>query len=240
MVIKLWNVALLCNILLEGFDPSAPRPALTDRSVEDRWVQIELAKTIKAVTDGFERYDYAYGREALERFFWGVFCDNYVEIVKDRFWNPERYSAELRASAQATLWEVLRTLLALFAPYLPFITEAIFQRLYRSYEEIVSIHVAEWPLEDNDLESAATPDGMALILDLLNATRELRSQHKISQTKVLEGIRLDLDGADKVVKKMVEELSGSIQSATRCKKVSFGPAGYATAVDGVKLEILAE
>ncbi|MBT5497802.1 MAG: class I tRNA ligase family protein, partial [Alphaproteobacteria bacterium] len=239
VVIKMWNVARLCNILLEGFDPNAPRPALADRSVEDRWVQIELAKTIKTVTDGFERYDYAYGREALERFFWGVFCDNYVEIVKDRFWNPERYSEELRASAQATLWESLRTLLALFAPYLPFVTEAVFQRLYKPYEDISSIHIAEWPGEESELEATATPGGMVIILELLNATRELRSQHKISQTKVLEGIRLDLDGADDGTKQMVRDLVGSIQSATRCKEVSYGPAEYATAVQGVKLEILA-
>ncbi len=240
VVIKMWNVARLCNILLEGFDPNAPRPALADRSVEDRWVQIELAKTIKTVTDGFEGYDYAYGREGLERFFWGVFCDNYVEIVKDRFWNPERYSEELRASAQATLWESLRTLLALFAPYLPFVTEAVFQRLYKPYEEISSIHIAEWPGEESELEATATPGGMVIILELLNATRELRSQHKISQTKVLEGIRLDLDGADDGTKQMVRDLLGSIQSATRCKEVSYGPAEYATAVQGVKLEILAE
>ena len=240
VVIKLWNVARLCNILLEGFDPSAPRPDLADRSVEDRWVQIELTKTIKTVTDGFERYDYAYGREALERFFWGVFCDNYVEIVKDRFWNPARYSEELRASAQATMWESLRTLLALFAPYLPFITEAIFQRLYKPYEDIASIHIADWPEEEAELKAAETPVGMALILDLLNAARELRSKNKISQTKVLEGIRIDMDGADDGTKQMVQELVGSIQSATRCKEVVYGPAEYATAVDGVKLEIVAE
>ena len=77
------------------------------------------------------------------------------------------------------------------------------------------------------------------MIELLNATRELRSQHKISQTKVLEGIRLDLDGADDGTKQMVRDLVGSIQSATRCKEVSYGPAEYATAVQGVKLEILA-
>ena len=94
---------------------------------------------------------------------------------------------------------------------MPFITEAIFQRLFKPYEDIASIHVAEWPEEMAELEAAETPDGMALILDLLNATRELRSQNKISQTKVLEGIRIDMDGADDGTKQMVQELAGSIK-----------------------------
>ena len=138
------------------------------------------------------------------------------------------------------MWESLRTLLALFAPYLPFITEAIFQRLYKPYEDIASIHIADWPEEEAELKAAETPVGMALILDLLNAARELRSKNKISQTKVLDGIRIDMDGADDGTKQMVQELVGSSQSATRCKEVVYGPAEYATAVDGVKLEIVAE
>ena len=104
------------------------------------------------------------------------------------------------------MWESLRTLLALFAPYLPFITEAIFQRLYKPYEDIASIHIADWPQEEAELKAAETPVGMALILDLLNAARELRSKNKISQTKVLEGIRIDMDGADDGTKQMVQEL----------------------------------
>ncbi len=239
VVIKLWNVARLCNILLDGFDPEAPRPGVADRSVEDRWVLIELAKTIETVTDGFERYDYAYGREALERFFWNVFCDNYVEIVKDRFWNPERYSEDLRASAQATLYESLRMLLAIFAPYLPFITEAIYQRLYAPFEDSVSIHVSDWPSPEAGLRDADTPAEIVLILDLLNAARELRSQHKISQTRVLEEIRLDLDGAASEQRELVKSLERSIQSATRCKEVSYGPADHATNIEGVRLEIVA-
>ena len=103
-----------------------------------------------------------------------------------------------------------------------------------------SIHIADWPEEEAELKAAETPVGMALILDLLNAARELRSKNKISQTKVLDGIRIDMDGADDGTKQMVQELVGSIQSATRCKEVVYGPAEYATAVDGVKLEIVAE
>ena len=57
---------------------------------------------------------------------------------------------------------------------------------------------------------------------------------------MLDGIRIDMDGADDGTKQMVQEFVGSIQSATRCKEVVYGPAEYATAVDGVKLEIVAE
>ena len=96
VVIKLWNGSVT---FCEGFDPSAPRrilPTAPLRTAE----QIELAKTIKAV-DGLGDTTMRMAARRLT-FFWGVFCDDYVEIVKDRFWDGTLLE-ELRASAQATM-----------------------------------------------------------------------------------------------------------------------------------------
>ncbi len=86
-----------------------------------------LERLLPAVERGFETYDYAIAREALDQFFWTEFCDDYVELVKDRFWNEDSYTDEQRASARSTLWETLRTLLGLYAPFLPFVTEELYQ-----------------------------------------------------------------------------------------------------------------
>src|SRR5688572_27735464 len=118
-VVKLWNVARLCATYLGDFDPAAPVVPLRERPLEDRWLLSRLEQVIEQVTRSFESYDYAIGREALEKFFWIVYCDNYLEIVKDRFWHPDAYPAHSKAAAQATLWESLRTVLGLAAPYLP-------------------------------------------------------------------------------------------------------------------------
>ncbi len=107
LVIKLWNAARFMLMQMEGFDPTAARPAFADRTPEDRWLLIELNKCIEAVTRGFEIYEYAVSREALDRFFWITFCDNYLELIKDRFWRPDQYPDSARESGQATLYESL-------------------------------------------------------------------------------------------------------------------------------------
>ena len=79
---------------------------------------------------------------------WNAFCDNYLELIKDRFWRPEAYEERQRESARATLWEAMRSILSLYAPFVPFVTESLYQRLYQAHEGKVSLHVAGWPSFD--------------------------------------------------------------------------------------------
>jgi len=120
IVVKLWNVARLCATYLGDFDAMSQAVPLSERPVEDRWLTSRLDQLIEQMTESFESYDYALAREAFEKFFWNVYCDNYLEIVKDRFWRPETYDENSKAAAQTTLWESLRVVLALAAPFLPF------------------------------------------------------------------------------------------------------------------------
>ncbi len=150
LVLKLWNITRLVEQYAPDFTPDQVVP-LTDRTAEDRWIVSRLQRLLPAVERGFETYDYAIAREALDQFFWTEFCDDYVELIKDRFWTEESYTEEQRASARSTLWETLRTLLGLYAPFLPFITEELYQYMYANYEDAPSIHVTHWP------EAPATP-----------------------------------------------------------------------------------
>ena len=144
LVLKLWNITRLVEQYAPDFDPRQIVP-VADRTPEDRWIVSRLERLLPAVERGFETYDYAIAREALDHFFWTEFCDDYVELVKDRFWNAASYSDELRASARSTLWETLRTLLGLYAPFLPFVTEELFQEMYAAHESVPSLHVTAWP-----------------------------------------------------------------------------------------------
>jgi valyl-tRNA synthetase len=94
LAVKLWNAARFVLMQIEGFDPDAPRPAFADRQPEDRWLLTELNKILPGVAAGMEGFDYAVAREAIERFFWATFCDDYLEMVKHRFWKPELYSED--------------------------------------------------------------------------------------------------------------------------------------------------
>lgn len=235
-VVKLWNVARFCLMQLGDFDPEAPRPAFADRGLEDRWFLLDLDRTILACTDAFEGYDYAIARERLERFFWKTFCDNYIEITKDKLAAPDLHGPQAVAAARATLWEGLRAVLALFAPFLPFVTEGLYQRIFKPFEHVDSLHVTRWPTPLNVADPQAEAD-MKLVLDLLSAVRTLRSQANVSQTRRLESVTLDTSGADDATKARLDALALSLRAALRCDALIHGAADGETPVDGVRLAI---
>ena len=236
LVVKLWNAARFVLMQLEGFDPNAPRPEATTRTAEDRWLLNELNQVTKRVSEGFEQYDYAKGREALERFFWGTFCDNYLEIVKDRFWNPDRYSDEARASAQATLWESLRTLLGLFAPFLPFVTEELWQNIFKPYEESVSLHITQWPQAEISWDQDV-PE-MKLVLNILRGVRQLRTQNQFSATAQVKKLTIDTSAAANDEASQIKDLERSIQAVARAETIDYGVADYDC--EGTTLKIAVE
>lgn len=236
LVTKLWNAARFVLMQLPGFDPAVPFPPFAERTPEDRWVLAELNRILPVVKQGFESYDYAVAREATDRFFWATFCDDYLEIIKDRFWNPDRYSASSRSSAQATMWECLRTILALYAPFIPFITEELYQRIYRPAEGTVSLHVTSWPAFD-PARSAEIPE-MAVVMALLRTARSLRTTRQISQTRPVAAIVLDVAAERADLAGIIHSMKNSIQAAARAAEIRFGEAASASELEGVRLDLI--
>ena len=192
-MLKLWNIARLVEQYAPEFDPRQIVP-VADRTPEDRWIVSRLERLLPAVERGFETYDYAIAREALDHFFWTEFCDDYVELVKDRFWNEASYSDELRASARSTLWETLRTLLGLYAPFLPFVTEELFQEMYAAHESVPSLHVTAWP-EAPAVPIAEVPE-IETVRAVLRAVRAERTRTGLGQGRPLTELVVDAADAE--------------------------------------------
>ena len=222
VVVKLWNVGRLADMLLGGFRPPETEVPLAERTAEDRWVLAEIHAVAKTVEQGFEKYDYAVGREALEKFFWATYCDNYLELVKDRFWRSELHSDESRASAHATLYESLGMLLHLFAPFLPFITEAVWQRTFGRFEGSVSLHVSPWQVHSEEaIALAENNPEIELLLPILTAVRQLRSNDRIPAGRVLKSLALDLSGAKPESADMLRAMESSLLGAAKAEAIIF-------------------
>lgn len=165
----------------------------------DRAMLAELAAAVEEVTAAFEDFDYARALERTEHFFWR-FCDDYVELVKDRAYGAEGSAngdQDLAgtASARAALTTALDTLLRLFAPVLPFVTEEVW-----SWRAEGSVHRAGWPAADEIRALAAGGDGelLATAAEVIAAVRKAKSEAKVSMradvTKaVVSGSREALD-----------------------------------------------
>ncbi|HEY5165103.1 MAG TPA: valine--tRNA ligase, partial [Acidimicrobiia bacterium] len=176
LAIKLLNASKF-TLGVAGGDGEVPEPAAV-RAPLDRALLATLADLVTETTVAFEGYDYARALDHTERFFWR-FCDDYVELVKQRAYGSR--GEEAAASASAALVLALDTMLRLFAPHLPFVTEEVW-----SWWRPGSIHHADWPSPDplravtGEGESAGDPAVFSAAADLLGQVRKAKSEQQRS------------------------------------------------------------
>jgi valyl-tRNA synthetase len=145
----------------------------------DRAMLASLAEVVDRATRAFDAYEYTRALEATETFFW-TFCDDYLELVKDRAYGG-RGEAEA-ASAHAALALALSVQLRLFAPFLPFATEEVW-----SWWQEGSVHRSAWPTPDELLPVAkdGDPDVLSAASVALSALRKVKSERKLSMRSEL-------------------------------------------------------
>jgi valyl-tRNA synthetase len=224
--VKLWNVGRFLDMNFGDFDPGGtPRPAPGERDLLDRWMLAHLADAVEQATAAFEAHDYMQAHQAASRMFWSVYCDRYIEMIKDR-------TGE--ASARWTLWESFRVLLGLFAPFAPFVTEHMYQRFYRAHEDPVSLHLTSWPaVDDRWRGDHAAGDQLAVILD---ATRVLRSGLRLANSARLR--ELVVQAHDAPAGALLDQIAEPLRVAARADVLVRGAADHPTGVAGITVGIL--
>ena len=183
---KLWNATAFAAIHLSKIE-TAPTTAAKDvadgriSAPLDLWILARLHSTVKKATKEFEGYEYCDARVAIEEFFWRDFCDNYLELVKARAYG-ETGDAKAHASAHLTLHHCLNTILRLFAPFIPHVTEELYSHIFANeYAKFGSLHArGTWPkASDFPIDASAEQTG-EYILSLLNAVRKAKSERGVS------------------------------------------------------------
>lgn len=121
----------------ETYDESALLPI-------DRWILQKVNDTTIRVTELLNDYEIGQARHEIDNLFWKDFCDYYIEIAKERLYQPEKHGREQRYSGQIAVYYSLLGILKLYAIYTPYITEYIYQDFYRKYETEISLHQTLW------------------------------------------------------------------------------------------------
>ncbi|MGB4668402.1 MAG: valine--tRNA ligase [bacterium] len=173
---KIWNASRFALMNLTDFQPEGIEEDQLAYSMADRWILSRLNRTIARVTEELEEYQLGEAATTLYEFIWGEFCDWYIEMIKPRLYAKE--DGEGRRTSQYVLWKVLETTLRLLHPFMPFITEEIWQHLPHGGP---SICVAPWP-EAGDTDPAVEEE-MERIMAVIRGVRNIRAEMNIPPGK---------------------------------------------------------
>ena len=173
---KLWNASryVLMN-LEEGKDYSLP--ALEELTIADRWVLSKLNKLIAEVTDNLEKYELGVAIQKVYDFLWDTYCDWYIELTKARLYSDD---AAQKQNATAVLVYVLDQTLRLLHPFMPFITEEIWQSLPHDGDALI---VASWPVFKPEFQFKTEEDQMEGVMNAIRAIRNRRAEMNVPPSK---------------------------------------------------------
>ncbi len=214
MVTKLWNASKLAITNLEDYKGQKPKHLLPI----DAWILSKLNNLIKSSTESFEKYEYSKTKQEVEKFFFSTLCDNYLEIIKERLYNPDIHGVDAKVSAQYTLHTSFFSVLKLMAPIMPFITEEIYHLHFIKTEGLKSIHHSEWPKFNAELINEEAEKIGDMAVDIISIVRKFKSTNKISLKEEISTLILAVNEEDeKLLKKAIADIKG----VTRAKEIIF-------------------
>ena len=218
-VTKLWNASKFALLHLEDYDAHEKKKDTPATEVFDKWLLSTLHKVTKESTDSFESYEYSKTKAEVEQFFWHTLCDNYLEIVKDRLYNPQVRGAEQRKSAQQALYRSLLSILKMAAPIMPHITEEIYHLYFAAKEGKKSIHISSWPQFEQKLVDEKAELAGDVGVDIINTVRKYKSEQQLSMKEGFS--RLIVGDTDLEFHDMIKSMEADLKAVLNVKEIVF-------------------
>ncbi|MEW6523760.1 MAG: valine--tRNA ligase [Bacillota bacterium] len=216
---KIWNAARFILMNTEGFEPSASPPKL---GTWDRWILGRLDRVVADANRALDSYDLGEAAQRLYDFAWNELCDWYLEVSKLALGDPEH-----RDAARYTLYKTMETTMRLLHPFMPFITEEVWQALPHAG---TSVMLAEWPQATGEAYERENA-GVQMVMAGIRAIRNLRAEFGISPGKPVEVLLRPADNTRSTWQEMVPVISRLAQAdPVRVDEGAARPAGSATAV----------
>ena len=207
--IPLWNCYsfFVTYARLDGFDPAKPAVPLAERNVLDRWLLSRLDGLNRAVVDGLDRYDAIEPARRIQKFV-DELSNWYIRRSRRRFWKSQSDRDQL--AAYQTLFQALRTVAQLMAPFAPFVADAI----YRNLSDGTSVHLADFP-EPGAAEDAGIEADMARARQAVEAGLAARDAARLKVRQPLAGIALPGEA-------LPEEIAAIVRDELNVKAITFG------------------
>ena len=223
---KIWNAA---RFMFMNIDRVAPglRPVTgshTNRGVvgaeavtlEDRWILSRFNRVTKSVNESLENYRFHEAANQIYDFFWGEFCDWYIELIKPRFLDEaDPQSARI---ACANLLGIFEAALRLLHPVMPFMTEEIWHAIYDGQPPLQSIALAPYPRADEKQLDLTAETEMAILQDLIVSVRNLRAELKVDQK---QRVPAQVFVTEPEIRKLIAQNQGAVERLANVEKIEF-------------------
>jgi valyl-tRNA synthetase len=209
---------------LEGFDRSVIKPEKLQLTLADRWMLSKFNRLADDVTKNLDTYNFDKAAQGLYDFIWHEFCDWYIELAKPRM-NIKNLEAVKtgegkhtpRETVQFIISDTLEKTLRLLHPFMPFVTEEIWQSLPHKGESIMK---ADWPEAARDEIKKDIEEEMELVKNIVNEIRNARSEGKVNPGAK---IRVNIKTSDEVSIKMISNSLHYITDLAKVEKIEIGP-----------------
>ncbi len=222
LITKLWNAFRFCKDHLSSYEKIDTSEIKLDSL--PKWLLQNFSDTVKNYHKYFEIYNYTQALEVVEKFFWHNFCDNYLELIKDQIFNPENYDEQTLNATRFVLYEIGFGILQLFSPFLPHITENLYQSFYKKKEGQNSIHSLTFDKSrfNNsrfDFNFEAEANLFNKIIDIVSIVRKLKTKNQLSLKVKIE--TLNIYTKDKDLLEVIKKEDALIKGITKAKEIVF-------------------
>jgi valyl-tRNA synthetase len=234
---KIWNAARFMFMNVDRVEPGM-RPSraggggtrqigisgfMVD-ALEDRWILSRFNRVAAEVNEALETYRFHEAANRIYDFFWGEFCDWYIELIKPRLSFEEGADKTQARIACSNLVNLFDAALRLLHPVMPFITEEIWQAIYEGQPPLKSIALAGYPQAEERQFDLAAETEMAILQDLIVNVRNLRAELKV-EPKVK--VPVEIFAFEAGIRSMIEENRGSVERLANADKITFAGASLA-------------
>jgi valyl-tRNA synthetase len=230
---KIWNVSRFVLINSPPIPLSYEERGRRGCELElaDRWILSRYNQTIKKVTESIENYEFGEAARSLYDFIWAEFCDWYVEIAKIRLYGQDE---KAKATVLSVLLTVLSGTLRLLHPFMPFITEEIYQRINTTNERMKSIMLEKWPEADEKMIDVKVEEQINILMEVVRGIRNIRAEFNVPHSKEVEVILV----TDKAFEESYIKVLAKVGRITIVKKMEEKPKQSASIViSGVEIYV---
>jgi len=223
---KIWNAARFMFMNVDRVEPGLqPAPGAGTGvsgfqavTLEDRWILSRFNRVAADVNDALETYRFHEAANRIYDFFWGEFCDWYLELIKPRLNFEEGSDKSAAKMACANLVNLFDASLRLLHPVMPFITEEIWQTIYEHKPALKSIALAPFPQADEKQSDLAAETEMAILQDLIVSVRNLRAELKV-EPKVK--VPIEVFAHEREIGTMIDHNRGAVERLANVEQITF-------------------